>query len=99
MPIPGTGLAGMIGRQNYSGSFSGTLGADQAITLEQALPLFARNGARSLGMELETGSIQKGKWADFIILDRPLDSMATDDIASVQVQQTHWKGKVVFSRL
>ena len=70
----------------------------QAITLEQALPIFTINGARSLGMEKDTGTLSSGKWADFIVLDKPLHDMSADDIASVDVQQTIWKGKQVYSR-
>ena len=43
----------------------------EAISLEQALPIFTVNGAKSLGMEKETGTISIGKWADFIILEKP----------------------------
>ena len=92
---PWTGLAGMISRQNHSGSFSGTVGADQAISLEDALPLFTQNPVRALGMQQETGSLEAGKWADFIVLDRPLDHMTPAEIAQVEVQVTVWKGQMV----
>lgn len=94
---PWSGLAGMIARQNFSGAFPGTLGADQAISLSEALPLFTRNGARALGMEDEIGSLSPGKWADFIVLDKPLDQMTPQEIAGVTVQATVWKGQTVYA--
>jgi predicted amidohydrolase YtcJ len=95
---PWTGLAGMISRQNFGSSFAGVLGRDEAITLEQALPLFNKNGARSLDMEHETGALVAGKWADFIVLERPLDEMNAEEIATIEVQNTVWKGREVFAR-
>lgn len=95
---PWTGLAGMLTRRNFSGSYPGTVGADEAISLDEALPLFTTNGARALGMEHEIGSLKVGKWADFIVLDKPLDTMIPEQIAKVQVVNTVWKGQLVFSR-
>ena len=89
---PWKGLAGMISRRDTSGEYPGTIGADQAISLQEALPIYTLNGARSLGMENESGSICTNKWADFIVLDRSLHEMSPDEIGAVEVQQTHWKG-------
>lgn len=95
---PWTGLAGMISRSDPTGAYEGTVGADQAISLRQALPLFTTNGARSLRMESETGTLSVGKWADFIVLERPLDTMTPAEIGAVEPIETWWKGRRVFHR-
>lgn len=102
-PIPGSpnpwiGLAGMISRRDPTGTFAGTIGLDQAISLRQALPLFTANGARSLQTEMESGTLSVGKWADFIVLDRPLDEMAPAEIGAIEPLETWWKGRCVFHR-
>lgn len=94
---PWTGLSGMLTRRNADPAYPGVLSADQAITLEQALPIFTVNGARSLGMGGETGFLSAGNWADFIVLNRPVQDMSADEIAGVKVQQTVWKGRIVHS--
>ena len=94
---PWIGLSGMITRRNCDPDFFGVLAENQAISLEEALPLFTTNGARSLGMENETGSLSAGKWADFIMLDESLAEMDAVEIGNTHVQQTVWKGKVVHS--
>ena len=92
---PWSGLSGMLTRQNADPAYPGILSADQAISLEQALPIFTINGARTLQMEAETGSLKAGKWADFIVLDTPLAQTAPDQIAAMEVRQTIWKGQLV----
>ena len=95
---PWTGLAGMISRQDATGTYPGTLGADQTLTLEKALPLFTTCGAQSLGMQDETGSLSAGKWADFMVLDHALEDLSPAEIGAVEVRQTVWKSQTVFSR-
>ncbi len=92
---PWTGLSGMLTRRNADTAYPGVLSPDQAITLEQALPIFTVNGARSLGMGAQTGSLKVGHWADFIVLKKPVQDVAADEIADVVVQQTVWKGNIV----
>jgi predicted amidohydrolase YtcJ len=94
---PWTGLSGMLTRRNADPAYPGVLSPQQAITLEQALPLFTINGARSLGMGDESGSLVAGKRADFIVLEKPLQQMRAEEIAQVQVQQTVWNGNTVYS--
>lgn len=92
---PWSGLSGMLTRQNADPAYPGILSAEQAISLEQALPIFTINGARTLQMEADTGSLIAGKWADFIVLDRPLADLAPAEIAATEVRQTVWKGQLV----
>jgi len=94
---PWTGLAGMLSRQDALGHFEGTVASDQAISLSQALPLFTINGARSLGMEHETGSLSVGKWADFIVLTNDLTTQSWQEIGLTKVETTIWKGRIVHS--
>ena len=95
---PWIGLAGMLTRKDPTGKYQGTVGADQAISLDQALPLFTINGARSLRMENVTGSLAVGKQADFIVLDRPLETLAAEEIAAIEPRETIWNGQLVFER-
>ena len=85
----------MITRQNCDPTYPGTLASDQAITLQEALPLFTRNGARSLGMDNETGTLTAGKWADFIVLEKSLFATEPLDMGLTKPQLTAWKGKIV----
>lgn len=95
---PWTGLYGMLTRRNSDPTYPGIHAPDQAISLDQALPIFTRNGARALGMEAESGSLTVGKWADFIVLKQPLDAMPVEEIAAIEVQKTIWKGQLVHAR-
>ena len=94
---PWTGIAGMISRRNPRGEYPGTVGEDQAISLREVLPIYTVNGARSLGMENETGCICANKWADFIVLNRSLHELVPEEISAIEVQQTYWKGTQVWS--
>ena len=43
------------------------------------------------------GSIEKGKLADFIVLDQNLLEIPVDDISETQVLKTVFNGEVVYS--
>ena len=96
-PNPWMGLAGMISRKDPNNNYDGYIGKDEVISLQQALPIFTINGAKSLGMEKETGTISIGKWADFIVLEKPIQNYSIQEIANMKVHQTIWKGRIVYS--
>ena len=76
----------------------GTLNPDEAITLEQALVVVTLGSARVLGAEKALGSIEKGKFADMIVLDRNLFDIKPSDIGDTKVMNTILNGEVVYSR-
>ena len=94
---PWIGLAGMISRKDPHNIFDGYVGKNEAISIKKALPIFTKNGAKSLGMEHETGTISINKWADFIVLNKSIKSQSIYEIANIQVHRTVWKGRTVYS--
>jgi len=89
-----------ITRQDPQDPSSGTLNADQAITLEQAVRGFTLGGAECLGFgwEDKLGSIEEGKLADFVVLDRNLFEIPIAELYQTQVERTVLGGAVVFDR-
>jgi hypothetical protein len=74
----------------------GVLGPEQAIELAAALRIFTLNGATALYQEAETGSLEPGKSADFIVLDRNLFDIPPQQIGDTQVLRTVFRGKTVY---
>ena len=95
---PWIGLAGMLTRSHPKGAYEGVLNAGEAITLEEALPIFTTNGARAMGRADLTGALAPGFSADFIVLDRNLFEIAPEAIAGTRVMATVFAGDCVFER-
>lgn len=51
-----------------------------------------------MNLEDITGSIEVGKSADLVILDSNLEDAPVDDIYSIAVEKTIFKGRVVYNR-
>ena len=71
---------------------------EEALTREQALQFYTRNNAYILFRDKETGSLEKGKWADFLILDRDILTCPVDEIREIQPLQTYLAGRSVYER-
>jgi len=76
--------------------FDGVLHPEEALTREQAIRFYTANNAWLLFRESEIGSLEAGKLADFIVVDRDLLTCPVDDIRSAQVLRTYLNGKLVF---
>lgn len=98
-PDPWDGIEGLVTRRNPRGEFdSAALWPEQAIDIATALEAFTINSARAIGLADIIGSIEVGKSADFIILDRNVTEVPADEIADVKVLTTFFEGRVVFDR-
>lgn len=69
---------------------------ENALTREEAVRLYTMNNAYLLKNEQHTGSIETGKLADLILLDRDPLTCPLDDLQKTQVLKTWLGGKVVF---
>jgi hypothetical protein len=66
------------------------------ISLDDAIRVMTLGGAYSMRKENEIGSIEKGKAADMIVLDRNLFEIAPDAIIDTKVVYTIFGGKIVY---
>ncbi len=96
LPIgPMVGLYAAVTRKGMSGE---VYGADEAITMEEAIRGYTLLGAYLNREEKVKGSLEPGKWADMIVLSDDLLTIPHDQILSVQVEQTYVAGQLVFER-
>ncbi|MCA0894555.1 amidohydrolase [Microbulbifer agarilyticus] len=68
----------------------------QAITLEQCLQAVTLGGAYEARMEDKVGSIEVGKYADLVILERNIFDVKPSEIADTKVVGTMMDGKFTF---
>ncbi len=74
---------------------SGTVrGAEEALTLDQALRAVTVDAAWSLRMDHEIGSIAAGKKADFVVLDEDPYAVALDHVKDIRIWGTVFEGQV-----
>ena len=83
-------------RMNPQSEMPGTLGGQSAITLEEAIKAATLVGAFGLYMEDEFGSLEEGKRATFVVLDRNLFEIPAADLSETQVLQTYFNGRLVY---
>lgn len=97
-PNPLEGIQGLVTRADPLGRAPGVLWPEQAITAEEALRVFTRNSAEAMGLGAETGSLEVGKSADFVVLDRDAVGGPATEIIDARVLSTWFAGREVWSR-
>jgi len=97
-PNPFPGLAAGISRQDVEGQPPGGWMPAERLTLAQSLGAYTRGAAYAGFAEDQIGSLEPGKWADFIIIDRDPTQIDAQSLAKTQVLETWVAGKRVFSR-
>ena len=73
----------------------------ELLTVNEVLKCLTINGAANLGLEKERGSIEVGKYADFVLLDKDvLELEKTDkmDIFNTSVASTWFEGRKVYQK-
>ncbi|MES2160656.1 MAG: amidohydrolase [Pseudomonadota bacterium] len=77
-------------------AYAGTLGPQPGMPRAAVLRAITLNAAYTLRQEALTGSLEPGKLADMIVLDRNFFTIPAEDIANIKVLQTMVGGKIVY---
>jgi predicted amidohydrolase YtcJ len=85
-------------RKDDKGWPEGGYQLENALSRENALRGMTIWAAKSNFEEMEKGSLEKGKFADFIILDKDLMKAAENELLHIQVLNTFVNGEKVFER-
>jgi hypothetical protein len=96
-PNPWIGIETAITRRNPGGG-ERSFGLQEAITLSQAIDMFTINAARRMGIDHEAGSLEPGKRADFVVLDRDPFGIPVTQIHTIQPVETWIAGERIFAR-
>jgi hypothetical protein len=93
-------IEGMVHRRNpwLPEGESEVNNAAETITLEEAIYAYTMGGAHAMLAEDRIGSIEEGKYADFLVLDRDLLEIPVDDIDQTDVLTTVFSGRVVYEQ-
>jgi predicted amidohydrolase YtcJ len=97
-PNPFEGLHAAVTRQNNANVPVGGWYKNQAMTLTEAFRCFTLDAAWAAHQENVIGSLEKGKWADFILIDRDIFKAPPEQLGKTQVLQTWMGGKKIYSR-
>ena len=76
--------------------YRGRLGDDPGLSPRAVLEAATINAAYQLHQDTVTGSLEVGKFADLIVLDRNPLTIPAEDIANVRVLETMVGGNVVY---
>ena len=93
---PFYGLHAAVTRQNRENQPVKGWYEHEALTIEQAFKGFTLDAAYGGHMEDTIGSLEPGKWADFILVDQDIFSVPASDIWKTHVIQTWIAGNKVF---
>ncbi|MCK7459228.1 amidohydrolase [Idiomarina aminovorans] len=93
---PFYGLHAAVTRQSRDNMPAGGWYAEEKMSLKQALRSFTIDAAYSAWQEKSLGSLEPGKWADFIVLEQDPFAVDSSDIWQTKVEQTYVAGERVY---
>jgi len=93
---PMLGLYASVTRQNSEGMPSGGWRIEEGLSRAETLHSFTLDAAFAAHQEDRFGSLESGKWADFIIIDRDYFQIPQAEIDDIKVLETWVGGNQVF---
>lgn len=97
-PNPFWGLHAAVTRQNHSHQPAGGWYPDQALNVVEAFRAFTLDAAYAGHQENQLGTLESGKQADFILVDRDIFNTDPKTLWQTQVLETYVAGQRVYQK-
>ena len=81
----------------HARDYENRLHPEEALSREQAIRFYTANNAFMLFLEDQVGTLEPGKFADIIIVDRDILNCDLNVLKDTRVLQTYLNGKLVYS--
>ncbi len=95
---PVLGIHAAVTRRTLDGKMPGGWIPEEKVSVEEAVRAYTINGAYVEFAKAAKGSIQAGKLADMVVLDRDIFTIPPEEIAAVKVALTVFDGKIVHGK-
>ncbi|MFO7799907.1 amidohydrolase [Rhodohalobacter sp.] len=95
---PFYGLYSSITRQDHGGMPPGGWYSEHRLSREETLRIFTRDAAYAAHQEEVLGTLETGKWADFILIDRDIFEVDASEIWQTEVLETWVAGEKVYQK-
>lgn len=96
---PLKGFYAAVSRKDLKGNPPGGFQMENALTREEALKAMTIWAAKAAFEENEKGSLEAGKFADFVVLDRDIMQVEEAEIPETKVMMTVIAGKTVYNNI
>jgi hypothetical protein len=95
-PTPLEGIYAAVTRRTLDGAHPDGWVPEQKITVEEALAAYTRDAAYASFEEDVKGTVEPGKLADLVVLDRDITAISPEEIAGAAVRTTIVGGRIVW---
>lgn len=95
---PLEGIYAAVTRRTLDGANPAGWYPEQKITVEEALRAYTSRGAYASYDERDKGTLERGKLADFVLIDRDITRTPPEEIGQARVVMTVVGGRIVHSR-
>lgn len=85
-----------IGYTKEKLTLDAVLNADEFISVKEALDVMTINGAKFMEIDKERGSIEVGKYADFLLVDKNILVCPVNEIHKAKINKVYFEGQQVY---
>lgn len=93
---PMKGIYAAVARADMDGVPNGGYHPEEKLSMYEAFSIFTKNVHFATGQEDKLGTVEPGKFADLVVLDRNPFESADEELLKVKVLKTFLAGKLVF---
>jgi len=95
---PILGIYAAVTRRTLDGKNPGGWVPEEKVSVEEAVRAYTMNGAYAEFSEATKGTIEAGKLADLVVLDRDIFSVPPEEIGGARVRMTVFDGRIVYGK-
>ena len=95
---PWINIYSAVARKDFDHYPAGGYQPEEKMSVYDAVCMFTKNLHYAAGQEQWLGTLETGKFADLVVIDRDIFEIPEDDIMDTQVLRTYLAGKEVYHR-